>query len=298
MIYSSLIQKAIQLAITTHQINQKQKRKGKDVPYIVHPLSIGLILARAGANEKTIIAGILHDTIEDSVPDNKVTREIIAQEFGNMVATLVESVTEPNKDVPWEERKRVALEHVQTFSHESVLIKSADIINNLNDMFADYKRGGEAIFTRFSAPREKVVRQYLAVTRALIGRWAENPLIQDLMAVEIELHRIQALQEGHLSYIDWNMAFIRYEMIQSFANSSVAEIVIAVCERTREDISAFRRDNDVTVFQEKFTADVKEFDGIIKSIEGRSEEGTVQLLLQTHVADSLTSFVRFLDSSQ
>ncbi len=66
MILTPKIRSAIRFAIKTHEVDQKQARKGKDIAYIGHPLTVGLILARAGANEDTIIAGILHDTIEDS----------------------------------------------------------------------------------------------------------------------------------------------------------------------------------------------------------------------------------------
>jgi hypothetical protein len=297
MIYTSQIQKAIHLAITTHQVNQDQKRKGKDVPYIVHPLAVGLILARAGADELTIIAGILHDTIEDSVPGKKVTAEIITHSFGAKAAELVESVTEPNKKLPWDVRKQEALARIKTFNHESLLIKSADIINNVTDMFDDYKQNGEAAFEHFNAPKEKVVSHYLAVARALIGRWAENPLVKDLLAVEVELYRMQALEEGPLSYLEWNVYFIAYEMDQAYASSSVAEKVIDICKRTQGDINAFRRNNDMSAFQQSFTADMKEFDGVIKSIAGQVGEEMVCLLLQAHIADSLNSFDGFLGGS-
>src|SRR3989344_98403 len=71
------IRDALRFALETHEIHQKQKRKGKDVPYITHPLTVGLILARAGAWPHIIAGGILHDTIEDSVPEHKVTYEIL-----------------------------------------------------------------------------------------------------------------------------------------------------------------------------------------------------------------------------
>src|ERR1035437_4169278 len=121
MIYTLRIQKAIQFAIKTHELDQKQKRKGKDVPYITHPLSVGLILANIGATEDVVIAGILHDTIEDSIEKNKVTKEIISDMFGQSVSDLVLSVTEQDKSLSWAERKAEALEHIKTFSHDSLL---------------------------------------------------------------------------------------------------------------------------------------------------------------------------------
>ncbi|MBF8280961.1 MAG: HD protein [Candidatus Magasanikbacteria bacterium] len=54
MIYTTLIKDAIKFSIKTHEVYQKQKRKGKDIPYITHPLTVGLILSAAGANEETM----------------------------------------------------------------------------------------------------------------------------------------------------------------------------------------------------------------------------------------------------
>jgi (p)ppGpp synthase/HD superfamily hydrolase len=47
--FTPRMQKAVRFATKTHEVYQKQKRKGKDIPYITHPLTIGLILSRAGA---------------------------------------------------------------------------------------------------------------------------------------------------------------------------------------------------------------------------------------------------------
>lgn len=80
MIFTPAIKKAIFFSVKTHEVYQKQKRKGKDIAYITHPLTVGLILARANAPEDVVIAGILHDTIEDSVDNKKVTREMLSIE--------------------------------------------------------------------------------------------------------------------------------------------------------------------------------------------------------------------------
>lgn len=183
MIYTEKIQKAILFSIKTHEIYQKQKRKGKDIPYIVHPLTVGLIIARAGASEDVIIAGILHDTIEDSVPEKKVTKEMLTERFGENVALLVESVTEINKDLSWEERKKEALEHIKTFSQDSVLVKSADSISNISELLEDYKREGEDVWNRFNAPKEKILNNMNNVISALIKQWPASPLAADLQNI-------------------------------------------------------------------------------------------------------------------
>lgn len=181
MIYTQKIQEAINFAIKTHEIYQKQKRKGKDIPYITHPLTVGLILATAHASEDVVIAGILHDTIEDSIEVKKpmVPKEI-KRRFGKEVLDLVVSVTEKNKNLSWEERKTEALKYIESFSNDSVLLKSADILSNVTEIYSDYKDEGEKVFERFKAGKEKTLKNYKNVTRALISRWDKNPLMGDL----------------------------------------------------------------------------------------------------------------------
>lgn len=187
MIYTKKIKDAIKFSIKTHEVYQKQKRKGKDIPYITHPLTVGLILARAGASEEIIIAGILHDTVEDSTPEKKVTREMIVERFGDKVAELVLNVTETNKELSWEERKTEALEHIKKFSHESVLIKSADVVSNMSELLDDHEQEGESVWARFSAPKEKLLQNAHGVISALINRWPESLLASDLQAIDEHL---------------------------------------------------------------------------------------------------------------
>jgi len=191
MIYTSNIQKAIRFSVKTHEVYQKQKRKGKDIPYITHPLSVGLILARAGASEEVIIAGILHDTIEDSILEKKVTKEMITERFGGEVALLVASVSETDKSLSWEERKKEALTHIGTFSQSSLLVKSADILSNASELLDDYKREGEAVFARFNAPKEKILKHYFAAISAILEKWSESPLAEDLQELSKQLQGLE-----------------------------------------------------------------------------------------------------------
>ena len=176
----SKIQRAIKFAVKTHEVYQKQKRKGKDVSYIVHPLAVGIFLARIGASDDVVCAGILHDTIEDSVPEKKVTFEMLEERFGKAVAQMVLDVTETDKSLPWEERKKQAAEHVETFSHDSLLVKSADVINNLTEVLDDFARYGDEVFSRFNAPKEKNFESKLKLIAAILKRWPENPFALEL----------------------------------------------------------------------------------------------------------------------
>ena len=184
------IQKAIKFATKTHEVYQKQKRKGKNIAYITHPLTVGLILAHVGAEDDVICAGILHDTIEDSIEEKKVSFEMIKDRFGEDVANLVLAVTETDKSLPWEERKRLAKEHIKTFSHEAVLVKSADVLANTREIIQDYEKDGEQIFVRFNAPKEKLLKNYLETITILIEQWPGSSLMQELRFVSTELARM------------------------------------------------------------------------------------------------------------
>ena len=193
MIYTTKIQKAIKFAAKTHNQYQQQKRKGKEIPYIAHPLTVGIILSLAGASEDVIIAGILHDTIEDSIEEKKVTFEMIKERFGEEVMKLVLSVTEQDKSLSWEERKNEALKHIKQFSHEAISVKSADVISNISELIDDHKKYGEDVFKRFNAPKENIIQNQLKVISALVNHWPESPLAWDLKFLASDLSRIESL---------------------------------------------------------------------------------------------------------
>ena len=94
-----MIDLAIEVAAKAHQ---RQVRKETDIPYITHPLSVGIILAKAGCCDDVIIAGILHDTVEDT----SITLDYIRETFGAKVASIAEGCSEPDKSLAWEDRKR------------------------------------------------------------------------------------------------------------------------------------------------------------------------------------------------
>ena len=191
LVLSPVIRHAIRFATETHEIYQKQRRKGKDIPYITHPLIVGLILARAGANEEVIAAGILHDTIEDSAPEKKVSPEMLSERFGKEVAQLVDSMSESNRSLPWEERKREAIEHIKSFSHEALLVKSADTLGNVSELIDDFEREGDSFFANFNAPKEKTLENYLNIINTILAQWNENPLRFDLQDVAVSLERMK-----------------------------------------------------------------------------------------------------------
>ena len=79
------IEKAYKVAYKAHE---GQKRKSGE-PYIIHPLCVAIILAELELDKESIIAGLLHDVVEDTV----MTSEDVEKEFGSEVALLVDGVT-------------------------------------------------------------------------------------------------------------------------------------------------------------------------------------------------------------
>ena len=140
------IHEAVCFAARAHK---GQLRKGTDLDYITHPLEVLQILTAMGAEEEVLLAGILHDTLEDTA----VTREELEQAFGKPVAALVAAHTE-DKRKSWKERKQNTIQTLRTAPRAAKLLSLADRIANLRSMVSDLSREGEQLWARFNAPRE------------------------------------------------------------------------------------------------------------------------------------------------
>lgn len=109
-----------------------QKRKGEaGEPYVNHLAEVALMLAEAtdGRDPNLVIAGLLHDTIEDQ----DVKYEELLAEFGKDVADLVVEVTD-DESLPKEERKRLQVETAPIKSERAKMLKIADKTANLRSI--------------------------------------------------------------------------------------------------------------------------------------------------------------------
>lgn len=194
MLKTLKLHKAIKFAIKTHEIYQKQKRKGKDVAYIVHPMTVALILSENKASEDLVLAGILHDTIEDSIEKKRVSYDMLKERFGKKVADLVWSVTEKEKEASWRKRKEKALAEIKNFSQDSLFLKSADVVSNTSELVDDYYRNKDDVFVSFNASKEEVIEHHLKVIQALVDNWTANPLKEDLKYLSFELKKMIAIE--------------------------------------------------------------------------------------------------------
>lgn len=183
MNHSSRVKSALNFATKVHL---GQKRKGKDIEYISHPIVVSKILETVTQNEDVIIAGLLHDTIEDCEPYGSVTKEDIESMFGEEVAQMVDSVTEQDKTLSWKKRKEAALKKLRYMSHDSLLVKSADVLHNLSDLNKDLLEDGLSVFEHFNASAEAIEERYAELIEKLRIFWAKNPLLP-LLEKEFDL---------------------------------------------------------------------------------------------------------------
>jgi GTP diphosphokinase / guanosine-3',5'-bis(diphosphate) 3'-diphosphatase len=123
---------ALQYAAYQHR---DQRRKGSShAPYINHPLGVVEILWQVGSvrDITTLVAAVLHDTIEDT----NATPDEIRQQFGDEVLSVVLEVTD-DKNLPKDERKRLQVLNAPHKSPRARQIKLADKINNIHEIAHD-----------------------------------------------------------------------------------------------------------------------------------------------------------------
>lgn len=148
----SRIIKAFEFAFIKHQ---GSKRKGSNIPYIVHPVEVAITLMKNGASEDLIIAGFLHDLIEDE----NVTYNEIQELFDEKVADLVKLVSEPeelknaHKDpkVTWKQRKMSTIDKISRTTREGKMLSCTDKLVNIREMVNDFQFVGEKLWSRFNA---------------------------------------------------------------------------------------------------------------------------------------------------
>lgn len=134
MLDNPQILKADSIAENLH-INQYRKHKKDKYPYIIHPRMVATILYELGYDEDVIVAGLLHDTVEDC----EYSLTSIQSDFNNHVAYLVEKLTNiAPEHLSKEEQKEINNQHVLSGNNESMTIKVVDIGCNAKSIFENF----------------------------------------------------------------------------------------------------------------------------------------------------------------
>lgn len=187
MFLTQRIEQAIARATVLHH---SQKRKVSGVPYIVHPYSVAFLLAHYTDDEDVIIAGLLHDVLED-VPE--YTETMLREEFGERVFRIVKEVTEdylqngngkwlPQDSTSWRSRKQHYLDNIKNDSPEALLVATADKIHNMRGLLDEHRIHGALVWEKFRRKSHDMLWFYQSATEIIAERLT-HPLVDEMQKI-------------------------------------------------------------------------------------------------------------------
>ncbi len=166
--FSPLIEQALRIAACCHQ---SQCRKGGEIPYVTHPVSVMLILQQAGFHDEELLAAaLLHDVVEDT----SFTIEEIKHQLTSNVAKYVAGMTEQKKNPDgskrkWKERKEG---HINSMANEPIEVRAielADKLHNLSTICFDLDAGDVNVWERFHAAPNDIIWYYRSMVQTALG---------------------------------------------------------------------------------------------------------------------------------
>lgn len=195
--YSDVINHALAFAAKHHD---RQVRKGTKLPYLTHPANVAVILTRYGTSNETVVAGILHDVIEDCVTEG-YTREMLEQRIGDKfsvkVLETVLAVTYRRHDddgveLSSEDRKADYLDRLSEANEEARWVCAADKIHNASSILTDLRRtiDPETVWSRFGGGKAVTARWYRQVYDRLRAVGFDAPIMAELDSVSSELQKL------------------------------------------------------------------------------------------------------------
>lgn len=187
--YSDAVNHAFGFAAKHHD---RQVRKGTKLPYLTHPANVAVILTRYGRDEGTVVAGVLHDVVEDCVRDGytrQMLEQRIGEKFGANVLETVLGVTYRHLDddgveLSAEERKDDYLARLSDANESALWVCAADKVHNSNSILSDLRRteDPDSVWSRFKAGKAGTVKWYRDVLDRLVEIGFDEPIMGELRA--------------------------------------------------------------------------------------------------------------------
>jgi (p)ppGpp synthase/HD superfamily hydrolase len=183
-----------------------QTRKGTDIPYLTHLLSVASLVIEFGGSEDQAIAGLLHDTIEDCGAEHEA---IIRAQFGDAVADIVVACTDGTaegkaalvdaeaKKRDWMDRKHAYLAHLAEAPDDVLLVSGCDKLHNARAIVGDLEDPdvGMNVFARFKGGVGGTLGYYESLHRTLQQRAAA--IAATLDAEVARMHGLAGATERH-----------------------------------------------------------------------------------------------------
>lgn len=186
--YSARVEHAVTTMLEAHGLRRRKAGRGFEAS---HALSVALITADFGLDEDTVVAALLHDTLEDTDLDPQV----IETRFGEPVLRMVQDVSEPPKPARWKTRKLAYIEQLRTTPRlGSLAVASADKIHNLTKMVVGIEARGVAFLHAFSASLDEMLWYQNAVYDLAAERWSHAILQEHRRRLDAFLEAASALE--------------------------------------------------------------------------------------------------------
>jgi (p)ppGpp synthase/HD superfamily hydrolase len=171
--------------------HHNQVRKGGDIPYVGHLLTVAGLVINDGGSEAQAVAALLHDAVEDAGGPDTLTE--IRANFGEDVARIVEecSDTDETPKPPWRERKQKYINHLARVGDDTILVSVADKLDNTRSMLRDYHEHGAKLWERFTVkdPHDHLW-YYGELLNAYRSRGCDSWMVDELGRVVEELKRL------------------------------------------------------------------------------------------------------------
>ncbi|MBI1325266.1 HD domain-containing protein [bacterium] len=166
-----------------------QTRKSTGLPYVIHCVEVAANLERLGFDEPVVIAGLLHDILEDTA----IPPDTISERFGREVLEIVQALTEKKRTEsgqkrPWIDRKRDHIRHLRHSGRNVRGVALADQRQNLESVLDDGKLGEPGFWAAFNASPGDYLEYH---RRRLAACRGDEPGIRELTAaVAVSIERI------------------------------------------------------------------------------------------------------------
>lgn len=147
-----------------------------------------------GSPEPLVLAGFLHDTLEDTV----VGQGELQAAFGDRVVELVLAVTESDKSLPWERRKKEMLARLAQAHTEVLTLSLADKLDNIQSIQRALLHEGDEVWSRFNRPRAQQAWYYgrlAGIFTRRIGEMTSGPLLEPFNEAVLQVFRLNSLED-------------------------------------------------------------------------------------------------------